>query len=205
MSIFSINSPLYRGMDKLVRIVYLGVLWFVFSLPVVTMGASFIAMYEVVFEMADGRDCYIFRSFFRAFKSNLRQGIVPGDIGIVLIFLVGFNTAFYLVQEDGFIVEKVCFTIWMVVLSAVVLWLFPVMAKFSNTAGGHVRMAAILAIKKPLWTIVFAILHVMAWVLCAMYFYFPLIFAMGIVCFLEGCVCNKVFEDMIKRGEIVKA
>jgi len=203
MSIFSINSPLYRGVDKLVRIVYLGVLWFVFSLPVITVGASFVALYEVVFEMADNRDCYIFRSFFRSFKTNLRQGIVAGDIGIVLIFLVGFNAMFYMVQE-GFGVEKVCFTLWLAVVSVVVLWLFPVMAKFSNTIGGHIRMAAILAIKKPLWSIVFAVLHVMAWVLCATYFYFPLIFAMGIVCFLEGCVCNKVFEDMIKRGEIVK-
>ena len=48
MNFFSLNSPFARGINKLVMMLYAGVLWFVCSLPIVTWGAPAAALYEVM-------------------------------------------------------------------------------------------------------------------------------------------------------------
>ena len=48
MNFFSLNSPFARGINKLVMMLYAGVLWFLCSLPIVTWGAATAALYEVI-------------------------------------------------------------------------------------------------------------------------------------------------------------
>ena len=42
--LFSINSPLWRFMDKALRLIWLNLLWFLCCLPIVTIGASTTAL-----------------------------------------------------------------------------------------------------------------------------------------------------------------
>lgn len=61
---------------KLTDIIYLSVLWIVFALPIVTMGAATTALYHTVTKtFLDGRS-YITREFRYAFKSNFKQSTI---------------------------------------------------------------------------------------------------------------------------------
>ena len=44
---FNYDSPLFSSINKIVDCVFLSLLWFVFSIPIVTMGASTSALYYV--------------------------------------------------------------------------------------------------------------------------------------------------------------
>ena len=75
---FQLDNPFWIFMGKLFDMVLLSVLWLVFSLPVVTIGASTTALYYVALKLANNEGGYTVRSFWQAFKQNLIPGIPLG-------------------------------------------------------------------------------------------------------------------------------
>lgn len=63
MKFFSVDSPLYRFLSKLLDVIRLNFLWILFSIPLVTIGASTVAALSVALKMADDEEGYIGRSF----------------------------------------------------------------------------------------------------------------------------------------------
>ncbi len=59
MNLFSLNSPFARGINKLVMMLYVGILWFLCSLPILTMGAATAALFEVLLQAVKDREGYI--------------------------------------------------------------------------------------------------------------------------------------------------
>ena len=88
MKLFSVDSPFYRFMVKLFDVIKLNFMWILFSLPIVTIGASTVAAMTVALRMVDDEEGYVCRSFVKAFKENWKQGIVLGLISIVAIYAV---------------------------------------------------------------------------------------------------------------------
>lgn len=70
MKFFSVDSPLYRFLSKLLDVIRLNFLWILFSIPLVTIGASTVAALSVALKMADDEEGYIGRSFLKAFREN---------------------------------------------------------------------------------------------------------------------------------------
>ena len=87
MNLFSLNSPFARGANKLVMMLYAGILWFLCSIPIITMGVSSAALYEVLLKAVKNQEGYITGSFFRAFRGNLKQGL---QLGIPLLWRSSF-------------------------------------------------------------------------------------------------------------------
>lgn len=71
---FSVDGGLYRFLTRFWDLVRLNFLWLVFSLLIVTIGASTVAAYSVAMKMVDDEEGYVARSFVSAFKANLKQG-----------------------------------------------------------------------------------------------------------------------------------
>ncbi len=70
----SIDNPFFEFMGRLGDIVLLNFLFVVFSLPIVTMGASFAALYQSFDDMAEGKFISAFRNFSGAWKKHLKTG-----------------------------------------------------------------------------------------------------------------------------------
>ena len=63
-----------RGIRKIVELMYIGMLWFICSIPLVTLGAATAALYEVLLKAVKNQEGYLFKSFLRAFQNNFKQG-----------------------------------------------------------------------------------------------------------------------------------
>ncbi len=70
---FKYDNPFFEMVGKMFDMVFLGVLWFIMCLPIITIGASTTAAYYVTFNQLNGRDGYVFRKFFKSFKQNFKQ------------------------------------------------------------------------------------------------------------------------------------
>lgn len=86
MKFFSVDSPLYKFISTFWEIVKLNFFWLVFSLPVVTIGASTTAAFSVGLKMADGSEGYIYKAFWEAFKENLKKGIPLGLLNLLIAY-----------------------------------------------------------------------------------------------------------------------
>lgn len=205
MNIFSLNSPFARGMNKLVMMLYVGFLWFLCSIPVFTMGASTAAMYEVLLKAEKNQESYVTSSFFKALKGNLKQGIAVWLPLLAAGFLFAGNLFYYSVLGGrAYLVQTILFSVLLIGVVALISYVFPVMARFENTAAGHIRMAFVLALRNPGWTAVILVTDLVTAFLIWFFLWFPALFIMGIIGYVQAVIFNHIFDRMIEDGMITE-
>lgn len=205
MSILSIDSPAARGINRFVQMVYVGLLWFLCSIPVLTAGAASAAMYEVLLKMAKDREGAVGTAFFRGFKGNLKASL-PVWIPILLAEIVfGVNLFYYSILGNGdFPVQSIVFGLLLVLVMTLHGFVFPVMARFENNTAGTFRMALVLALRNPGWAVVIAVLQVLAALACWAFMFFPLLFISGVFGYAQAVIFNHIFDPLIEQGKIVE-
>ena len=75
-SLFDPNSAFSRGMERVWTLVVLNVLWVLCSLPVVTIGPSTAALYQVLGKVIQGEDSHTARKFFAAWRENFKCALL---------------------------------------------------------------------------------------------------------------------------------
>ncbi len=203
MGLFNLNSPLMRGVNKVLMTIYMGMLWFLCSIPSVTIGASTAAMYEVLLKMAKHLEGNITKDFFRGFKSNLKQGICVWLI-VLVVFAVLLGNLWYYTVIDGIrhAVLTIVFLIMAVLALVVFSYLFPVMARTENSVKGHFQIAFILAVRNPGWSLMLMIDQLLTLFLIYIFAYAPILFIMGPMGYLQGQVFNHIFDRLLDSGMI---
>lgn len=130
---FSTDSKLYRFMCRLTDLVKLNLMWLLFSLPIVTLGASTIAASAISLKMAEGQEGYVARDFLKAFKDNLRQGIPMTFITLVCIWAVWMDFQIFDKSEENSVLFLIIGIIASYVFAFSLLYVFPLLARYENT------------------------------------------------------------------------
>lgn len=165
--LFSLDGFLGRSLSRLADLIVLSILWIVFSLPIVTLGASTTALYTMTLRMVRDEEGKIAAGFFRAFKENFKSATC---IHLFLLLLSGLVGYYWMLV--GFLPEKFLVFFRGISILFWVLWLmetlfvYPVQARFENTvwntmknawlmaAGNlHIFVLAVLITGIPLWTL----------------------------------------------------
>ena len=79
------DNVIVRALNKICDMVCLNVLWLICCIPIITIGASTTALYTIMLKMVKNEEGYIFRGFFKAFKSNFKQSTIIW----IILFLSG--------------------------------------------------------------------------------------------------------------------
>lgn len=133
MKFFSVDSPLYRFLSRFLDVLKLNFMWLLFSIPVITIGASTVAAMSVSLKMADDEEGYIGRSFVKAFKENWKQGTVLWIITVIAAYAVYLDFQLFHAVEGNPIMFLIIgiFSCFVVVLS--LLYAYPLVARYENT------------------------------------------------------------------------
>lgn len=205
MNFFSLNSPFARGINKLVMMLYAGVLWFLCSLPIVTWGAATAALYEVMLKAVKNQEGYIAAGFFKAFRNNLKQGL---QLGIPLLFaqiVFVFNLFYYAVfGGKDFRLQTAVFVVFCLLTLTLSSYVFAVMAKFENSTSGHFKMACALLLRCPGWSAVILVIQVLTLFLIWFFVYIPVLFLLGISGYMQAALFDHIFQRLIDRGVITE-
>ena len=68
MKLFSMDGKFLETFNKITDLVTLNILWLLCCIPIITIGASTSALYQVTLQIAENRDSYITKEFFKAFR-----------------------------------------------------------------------------------------------------------------------------------------
>lgn len=83
------DSPLMRFLTKIADLMVLNILFCVTSIPLITIGASWTALYSVTLKMVRDEEGSVSRSYFRSFRQNFRQATLLWlGVLVVLALLV---------------------------------------------------------------------------------------------------------------------
>ena len=200
MKFFSYESKFSQLLLKLCYACYLNLLWFVCSLPIVTIGASTTALYYCCLKIVRDEDNHVGAMFFRSFRENFKQATVLWLILLgVGLFLGADGYIVYHLRQSSLGPAGVLWTLVLAVLIAAAVvyvivfeYVFPLLASVSNTnramlinsflIGTHYLFATIL---------VFAVHFAMFFVVVA--WFTPLIvFGEGLCALISAWLLNNI-------------
>lgn len=133
MKFFSVDSPLYRFLSKLLDVIKLNFLWILFSIPLITIGASTVAAMSVALKMADDEEGYIGRGFLKAFKENWKQGTALWLITAAAAYAIYLDFQFFEALEGNPILFLIIGIVSIVLAVSALLYSYPLTARYENT------------------------------------------------------------------------
>lgn len=157
MKLFDWNGPLMIALGKLADIVICNLMFCLFSLPVVTIGASLAALFTCMQRLVSDEERdegMIIRDFWRAFRQNFKQATL---LWLVCLLAIAFLTAYYYVTAGmgGLAgrVYQVTFYLLLLLFLFGFLYIFPLQARYQNKPRHTLRNAWLLSVAALPWTL----------------------------------------------------
>lgn len=155
MHIFDLEGPLFSVLTKVADLFILNILFIIFSLPIVTMGASWTALYTVTLKMSRDREGGIMSSFWAAFKSNFKKSTIIWLIILFFFWMGFFNLRIMGMVEIPFETFFYIISVMMMIFTFLLfLYVFPLLARFENTVKNTIKNAFLLEVAYFPWTMV---------------------------------------------------
>lgn len=160
--LFNPESLVWKPLGWLGDLVMLSLLWTVFSIPLVTLGAASAALYDTAVHSVRFKDDPLLFRFYATFRRELKEGALS------TLFWAGVLLALGLVFFGALRFLPFCAEHWPLMLVAGVLalffllgilcWVFPVLSRFTLPLGALHGNAARLALGHSLRSAAMALL-----------------------------------------------
>lgn len=163
MKIFNSDSGFSRFMNLLFDILYVGILWLVCSLPIITAGASATAAYYAMSKCVRHKTGYIGREFWHSFKANFRQIVL---LTLLFWFVVGVLAIdLYYVWTHESKLNNALFVILLFiffVVAGIAVYICPILSRFHKQNMDLIRTALYVLFRYLPLTIAIQIVFVIA-------------------------------------------
>lgn len=205
MSIFNLDSPFFRFMSKVADVIVLGMIALVFCIPVITIVPTITAVYYITLKTVRDEEGYLWRSFWKSFKLNFKQGVIIELIFAVIALILTVDIRYFYTTGvvQGNDVYRILFAVMLgIAFIAVItlLYVFPVLAKFDNSIKGILRNSMFMAVRHLPATIGIIVITLIAGF--AVYMIPPLIlFMIAIWAFVNSYIFVKIFDNYIKKDD----
>lgn len=196
MSFLSIDGPLMQGINKIINCAYLSILWLIFSLPIITVGASTTALYYTTNKVIRNNRGYVFQQFWHSFKTSFKQSTIMWLIYLVIALILYYDGEIMLLltEKSNFgTMANLFFKAMMILISIWMIYVLTYIARFEAPLKTVAKNAAFMAIrhlpKTLLIALIFAVAVFAVWFMYILIIIVPTLAAWAISYFME-----KTFE-----------
>ena len=153
--LFSMDGPFFRFGNMLADIMLLSFIWLLFSIPLITIGASTTALFYVTTRRISDKEGYLFRDFVSSFKANFKQATLTWLLLSALVGLVVTNL--FLLQNEAFNSDfaVILYPLQMIILIELFItsiYIFPLIARFEMSFLQTIKTAFFMANRHLLTT-----------------------------------------------------
>lgn len=201
------DNVIVRALNKICDMICLNILWLICCIPIITIGASTTALYTVMLKIVKNEEGYIFRGFFKAFKSNFKQSTIMWVILVVLgiICWTDYRVAGVMPGTVGLVMRSIFLLMGFVLLS-VMIYVFPLTARYENSIRATFRNALILTVGKFPYSLLMVVVLVGSviislWNTATLMFAIPLWFLIGssLIAWINSYILRRIF--MVFEGD----
>lgn len=214
---FSADSLPMRILSFLSNLIILNLLFIFTSIPIITIGDSFTALYAVIFKIYRKEDPGIIKEYFKAFKTNFKQSTL---IWIPLMFIIAIlGMDVYLLemhpellgeQMSQWYVLKYPIAILLAIILGVINYIPPQIAIFNNPSKIIIKNSLLLAIANfpttfSIMAIVVAIYLIAGYSAMATIVVFSLMVFIGIAALAAfyALFFRKIFNKILKEEDAI--
>ena len=197
------DNALMITMTQITDCIFLSIFWLLGCIPVVTMGASFAALYDATFRAFRKGERHSWGRFLEVYKENWKASIVP-----TVVFLAW-----------GTLLTKAVVGLWNSAVAGVLPWmvfsggafvgilvlgilsvLFPMLSRFENSLGALLKNTVFLGLANLPRTLALGFLNAAAVLLCAVYV-IPVFFLPSLAALIGSLFIEPMFKPFMPTEE----
>ena len=198
------DNALMITMTQITDCIFLSLFWLIGCIPVVTMGASFAALYDATYRGFRQGEKHSWGRFLQVYQENWKASILP-----TLVFLVGSS-----------LLGKTLIALWNSAVAGNLPWmvfsgaafvgilmlgilsiLFPVLSRFENSFLGLLKNTVFLAMANLPRTLALGFLNAMTVMLCTV-FVIPLFFMPSLAALMGSLLIEPMFKPYMPEAAI---
>ena len=162
MNLFNEDNFLNIGLNKIGDVVVCNLLFVLCSIPIFTIGPALTALYHCMLRSVKGNLNGAARTFFRSFKENFFQSLAAWLLFLLLLLILLLNIRFLSFQvtdlSQVLLYLSEAAAVFLVIGG---LYIFPVIAAFSNTLKNLVKNSYIFAFMHFPSTLLLAVITIL--------------------------------------------
>lgn len=200
---FNHENWLWRGFGRIADFFMLSCCWFLACIPLVTIPAACIALYDATAHCVLGNDGGTYSRFFRTWKAELKR-----NIGIALLWLAlasvlgaGYQILYQRAQADA---EQVMFALVyyfsLAIPVAVFCWLLAVESRYVYGFGQLHKMAFYFTFAHLPTTLCIVAVALVTFELCSHMLFLAMVLP-GVCAYIQSIFIERVFKKYIPAEE----
>ena len=199
-NLFRPDSSLMITMNWITDCIFLSLFWLLGCFPVVTIGASFAALYDSVFHGFRKGDKHCWQRFASTFKENWKGCVIPTGLFLAVLAALGKGL---IALWNGAVYGKVSFAVFSgaafagVLVVGIVSVLFPMASRFENSLPRLLKNTVFLAMANLPRTLALGMINVLSAFLCIRYI-FPLFFLPALAALIGTLFIEPMFKPYMK-------
>lgn len=155
---FNYENPVWQFMNRVADLLILNLIFIISCIPIVTIGASYTALTYVTVKIVRKEDTYIWKEYWKSFKTNFKQATIMWLI--LLVFIVMLSLDIFMWSYDPTALPKalkVTTVIVVLIVATLTIYAFPILSHFDNTIRNTFVNSFIVSLVNIPYTIFFLI------------------------------------------------
>ena len=202
-NLFKPDSGLMIFMTQVTDCIFLSLFFLVGCVPVVTMGASFAALYDAVYRGFRQGERNTWQRFLHVYRVNWKSSILP----TLVFFAAVAGLCHGMIQcWNGAVYGRISWMLFAgiafvaVVLVGVLSLLFPMLSRFENSLGALLRNTVILALANLPRTVVLGVVNTAVALLCVR-LVIPLFLLPALAALIGSLMIEPIFKPYMHTEE----
>ena len=197
------NNSLMITMTWITDCIFLSLFWMLGCFPVVTIGASFAALYDATFRAFHRGDKNNWQRFLKTFRDNWKAGILPTAVFLGAVWLLGkgmigvWNSA--VAGSLSWMAFSGLAFVGVLILGVLSI-LFPMLSRFENSFAGLLKNTLLLAMANLPRTIALGVVNAVTVFLCIR-FVVPLFFLPALAALIGSLFLEPMFKPYMPNEE----
>lgn len=197
------DSRIMNFLNRLGDMFILNIIYLASCVPIVTIGTATTALYYNTLKMAENRESYVWRDYWKSFRQNFRQATVIWIILLAVICILGIDSILIggMSKALGSVTALIVIVLGIFLIMAGV-YLFPVLARFDNTVKNTMKNALIMSIRHLPSTLIIVVLHglpLMLSLVSVQVFvkgvFVVLLFTVSILAYFQSKLFSRIFSN----------
>ena len=209
MNFMNQDNIVVIALNRIGDVIIANLLFLLCSIPLVTIGPSLTALYHCMLRIVKGNEDKVTKTFFRALRQNFVQSLIAW-LALVIVGVILFLNTHFLLQNTSE-AGKIFYYLSGLVLALLViiaLYIFPVIAAFSNTLKNLVKNSVIFAFMHIPSTLLIAVISILPMymtyqdlTLLPLYSCCWFFFGFALTCYINSFLFYRIFKPYLETSE----
>lgn len=198
--LLAIDGIIYRYMLKLYDLIVLNILFVVTSLPLITIGASITALYDVTLSMQSGHTKQIYSSYLDSFQKNIKQAT---QVWVGFLLLIATAVILISIGQGNVLLSLVLLGFITITMMALI-YIFALISKFQHSTSSMIRNGVLLAIEHTAYSITMLSVAGLLVIGVPLYIHWAgvlsVLLTFSLTAYIQSYFLNKLFQEVLNRN-----